>query len=267
MIQPKQIVQKLANSFGYQVSKLSDQENSQPLEYPFLDVLNLVVQDYLQRHQEIFFIQIGAHDGSSADLFNKLVKKYCWRGILVEPQPEAFKKLVENYQTDERLIFENSVISRQDGTATFYSVREQVPPLPPLLHQAASLDRDKVYSALSFWKKVKHHPGIPEDFASLIEETPLPAITIKSLMAKHQVQTLDLLMVDAMGYDFQILKLFPFDQVKPAIIQFEHSQLSSTDREACLSYLADQGYSLAKFAGDTVAYQQEPAFRWAVGEW
>jgi FkbM family methyltransferase len=265
MISPKRIIQKILNQFGYQLVKRS--EPQKPLTYPFLDVLRLVAQDYMQHNPDIFFIQVGAHDGASADLLSQLIRQYHWRGILVEPQPEAFTQLITNYQGQPGLIFENAVIDTEDGTVPFYTVQEQDPPLPALLHQAASLNRDIVLAALGYWKRIEKHPGIPENFESLLVESQLPAVSIETLLSKHHVTKLDLLVVDAMGYDFKIIEMFPFELLKPAMIQFEHSQLSPSDRDACLNYLADLGYSFAKFAGDTVAYLQKPAFSWAMSGW
>ncbi|HEY9638101.1 MAG TPA: FkbM family methyltransferase [Coleofasciculaceae cyanobacterium] len=244
----KQIIQKTANSLGYRISKIR-----QPINYPVIDVLDLVLQDYLKQEQDIFFIQIGANDGTTADPINKLIKKYRLRGLLVEPQPKMFKKLIENYQSEGQLIFENSAVFDQDGTVRFYAIREEEPKLPMWCYQIANLDRNRILDLLSDQKK---NLNLPTNIETLVEEITVPAVTFKTLLSKHKVEKLDLLIIDTLGYDFEILKMIPFDLVKPPIINFEHTLLSIDDQEACFMYLAELGYSLVQVGVDTVAYLQ-----------
>ena len=262
----KNTIRHVAHSLGYRISKIS--ELSEPVIYPFIDVLDLVVRDFSQTKPDLFFMQVGSHDGSFADPIHHLVKQHHWRGILVEPQPLAFQQLVQNYQEESQLIFENAIISQQVGTTKFYIVRQpEGVELPPWLEQSASLDRQKLVGALFHWKVIEKHPGIPDDFESLIEEVILPTATVESLLKKHQVQQLDLLIIDTMGHDFEIIRSLPFDRIKPAVIHFEHSLLSSRDRNDCLDYLQGQGYKLAKVAVDTIAYLHAPVRHWTVEEW
>lgn len=243
----QQIIQKIANSLGYRISKIR-----QPIDYPFIDVLDLVLPHYMNQESDIFFIQIGANDGTSADPVTKLIKKYNLRGLLVEPQPKMFKKLVENYQDQSQLIFENSAIWNQDGTVTFYAVREDEPGLPIWCYQIANLERDKVLAMLSADQQNKQN--ISQRLESLIEEIPVPALTFKTLLTKHNIQKLDLLVIDTIGYDFEIIKMIPFDSIKPPIIHFEHALLPLEERVACFKYLAGLGYSLSQAGVDTIAY-------------
>lgn len=265
----KRLISNLANQFGYEITRLSSEQPQgfQSVELPFIDLLDLIVQDYRQQHPEMFFVQIGAHDGSSADPVSPLIRKYHWQGILVEPQPQSFKTLVENYRDEPQLMFENAVISDHDGTATFYTVRQGIPDMPFWLSQSASLSKDAVLGALYYWRNVKQLSTIPADLESMIEEVPLPALTVKSLLAKHQVERVDLLVIDTMGFDFEILKMFPFDLLKPAIIHFEHSFLAPAEQQACFQYLAKQGYSLARVAVDTIAYLHANTRHWTVSSW
>ncbi len=265
----KNAIQAVAKLSGYQITKLAEQSHQsyQPLELPFIDLLDLIIRDYQRRHGELFFVQIGAHDGSSADPIRALVQEHHFSGILVEPQPQAFKTLLENYRHEPQLQFENAVISDRDGVATLYAVKEGVADLPFWLSQSASLDRTVVRNALHYWRYAKQLKALPDDLDSMIQEIQLPALTVSTLLAKHQIQKVDLLVIDTMGFDFQILKMFPFQQLKPAIIQFEHNLLSPVDQQACFQLLANQGYSLAKFTVDTIAYLHGTTRHWTVGQW
>lgn len=159
-------------------------------------------------------------------------------------------------------------MSQQLGTMKFYIIRSSLGvELPEWLEQSASLDRQQLVGALSYWKVIKNYPGIPDDFESLIEEVLVPTVTVESLLAKHQIPRLDLLVIDTMGHDFEIIRSLPFDKIKPAIIHFEHALLSLRDRHDCVEYLKAQGYKLAKVAVDTIAYLDAPVRHWDTSEW
>jgi FkbM family methyltransferase len=264
MIKP--LVHKLIHALGYEISKIPDPPETRV--YPFIDLLDLVTRDLLQKQPNLFFMQIGAHDGSFADPIHHLVKQHHWRGILVEPQPLAFQRLQQNYAGEAQLIFENAIVSQQPGTMKFYGIQQpQGVEFPLWLEQSASLDRQALAGALFYWKNIEKHPGIPDDFESLIEEFDLPTTTIETLLQKHQVPQLDLLIIDTMGHDFEIIRSLPFDRIKPAVIHFEHSLLSKSDRQYCMEYLEAQGYRLAKVAVDTIAYLHSPVRHWVAPEW
>jgi FkbM family methyltransferase len=262
----KQTIRRVANSLGYSISKSS--ELPEIIHCPFIDLLEIIIRDLLQRQQTLFFMQIGAHDGSFADPISHLVKRYHWSGILVEPQPRAFEQLKQNYQGEDQLIFEQAIVAQKPGTVKFYQVRTpEGVELPEWLGQSAGLDRQMLVGALYYWKFVEKCPGIPDDYESLIEEVQMPAVTVASLLARHQIPQLDVLVIDTMGHDFEIIKSIPFETIKPAIIHFEHSLLSFRDRQDCLAHLKAQGYRFAKVAVDTIAYLDAPVRYWDTNGW
>ena len=71
----------------------------------------------------MFFIQIGAHDGKTNDYIYPVARELGWRGILVEPIPYLFERLVENYQGSQGLIFENVALAEQIGQKWIYRLK------------------------------------------------------------------------------------------------------------------------------------------------
>jgi len=57
-----------------------------------------------------------------------------------------------------------------------------------------------------------------------------------------------------MGFDFEILKLFPFERTMPSIVSFEETMLSYEDRLAAYALLQGLGYGLCKVGVDTIGY-------------
>ena len=76
-------------------------------------------------------------------------------------------------------------------------------------------------------------------------------ITFATLIEKHNVQTIDLLQLDAEGYDFEIIQSIPFTKVIPSIIRYEHKHI---DNAECRQYLEQFGYEFLHEKHDTVAY-------------
>ena len=138
----KRVIQRVLNRLGYDVRRLHPRSKA-----PLVDVLSLVIEDYLRRKADrrdgdFYFVQIGANNGISADPIRPYVLKYHWRGVLVEPHPAAFARLVENYRAEPQLVFENAAIAEHDGVTALFTPK----PTPGLvdLTLASSFDRAAV---------------------------------------------------------------------------------------------------------------------------
>jgi FkbM family methyltransferase len=208
-----------------------------PFDRPF-EVLPLVVRERLALDSDFFFIQIGANDGVHADPLRDLIMKHDLRGVLVEPVPEAFAALVNNYHACHRLRFENVAIGAREGTLPFYRVRPGTEG-PRFWFDIASFDRTVL---------TRH--GIPEEH---IETLPVPTITLPSLLAKHGVTRLDLLQIDAEGHDGIILREALAAGLTPRIINYESIHLPPVERYAVKQLLAEHGYRFIDVERDTLA--------------
>lgn len=203
-----------------------------------------VMIDFVQAHlgkppKDFFFVQIGAFDGVTADPIYPLVRKYGWRGVLVEPQVEAFERLQQNYADQPGLQFFNVAIGSDDGEILLFTRTGG-------MVQAASLER--------------HLMNKPGRRRKLVEERRVTCWTLSRLLEESQApQDIDLLQIDAEGLDYAIIRSIDFDVVKPTIIHYEHMVLSERDRNACLELLARHGYRFFLQDSDTLAYYDRSA--------
>ena len=46
-----------------------------------------------------------------------------------------------------------------------------------------------------------------------------------TLLDRHHVKKIDLLQIDVEGYDYELLKSFNFERIKPQLIRYEHRHL------------------------------------------
>ncbi|MFW5701010.1 MAG: hypothetical protein ACOCWM_04910 [Cyclobacteriaceae bacterium] len=95
-------------------------------------------------NKEMYFIQVGSHDGKTYDpLYPFVSRSTSWKGIMVEPLPDMFLKLRENYKNRDDIIFENCAIFRKSGFGRLYELQEKkVGELPAWYKQVTSLGRN-----------------------------------------------------------------------------------------------------------------------------
>jgi hypothetical protein len=70
------------------------------------------------------------------------------------------------------------------------------------------------------------------------------------------VDYVDLLYIDAEGYDFELLKVFDFDRLAPEIVRFEHVGLSRGEWDEAVRLLAHHGYRTVREEYDTTGYRR-----------
>jgi hypothetical protein len=86
-------------------------------------------------------------------------------------------------------------------------------------------------------------------------------MTFESLCRKHKVTGIDLIHVDADGYDFEVIKLIAFAFHRPLVLLYEHKHLSPVDHAACRAYRNTRGYESMEDGADTVCLQRDAIVR------
>jgi FkbM family methyltransferase len=195
-----------------------------------------------KKSHSITFIQIGANDGIKNDPIFSFVNRYHWKGILVEPLPKLFDKLIENYKSEFNLIFENVGISDLDGEMEFYYLPSEYN-VPDWLQQIGTFDREAIEFNLS-------------DFPELIYKIDIkkiPTITLAKLIERNRISKLDLLIIDAEGFEYRILKQIDNLEIKPSYILFEWGCMKASIQDALFNFLRKQYYELYSSGGDVLA--------------
>lgn len=231
----KTLVKSALQKFGVDVVRYVPE-----FERPF-PVLPLLVREHLARHGRLQFVQVGANDGVLDDSLRALILEHRLPGLLIEPQPHVFEQLRRNYPDQPGLVFENVAVATEDGTRTIYCVAAGAP-LPADLSRLASFDKSHL---------VKE--GVPERY---VEPRTVPAMRLSTLLAKHGIETVDLLCVDVEGYDYHIVRSALESGLFPALINYEHCHLPPRDRLSCKQLLDKHGYSFLEVGKDTLAVRR-----------
>ena len=234
----KDLVQRCVGVSGYQIQKLREKVTAP------IDVLDLLLTKVSADRPDFFFVQIGANDGLTDDPIRQFVTKYHWHGVLVEPQLEVFQRLLKNYEQEKQLTFENAAIADSDGTARLFVAdhRDETANLTVF----ASLKKDALIRGLDNPKAA----GVEVQ----VKQVELPALSVQTLLAKHRITKIDLLITDVQGYDGEVVEQFLACGVKPTIIHFEHCHTSPPALAALYRKLVEHGYYFSELDSDAICY-------------
>lgn len=208
---------------------------------------------------KFFVIQIGANDGITNDPIHKFIKRDHWKGVLLEPQPNVFtNELSKIYQHDKGIHPNCAAIGSEDGSQKLYKIAFSESRWATGL---ASFSLDKIELAFKNGvvekNCIKEGIKIPENPKDRISYTEVSVISPDTLIQKYQISKIDLLQIDAEGYDLEVIKIFDIAKTQPEAIIFENENLNPNDLKSCYNMLRENGYKLAKFGRDTLALKDE----------
>ena len=206
--------------------------------------LDFVLSHYRIEHPDVCYLQVGAFDGVQGDPVYPLIEKHGLRGILIEPQSDAFARLTANYARFKGFRFINAAIADHDGESPLFRIKPEATG-PEWLHQIASFDLNVI----------RKHAHMVPNLDSMIETEKVRCITFATLFKEVGLETVDMLQIDAEGLDAQILRLFDVPRRAPTIVRFEHSHLKAADYEDSLAMLVRNGYRVTACGSDTLAYR------------
>jgi FkbM family methyltransferase len=153
--------------------------------------------------------------------------------------------LIANYRDVPGVRTANVAIGTTNGTATIYAV-DRRPGDPDWVEQIASFDRDVV---------LRHAYAIP-DLEGRIVPTEVGSIRLPSLMTREGITSVDLLHVDAEGFDAEIIEQVDLDASwAPRYLVYETKHIGRDSYFANRARLRDAGYTVVRIWPDELAYR------------
>tara|TARA_B100001540_G_C15709776_1_gene597980 strand:+ start:157 stop:900 length:744 start_codon:yes stop_codon:yes gene_type:complete len=224
------ILKKLIGVFGYKLVEKNLIKNNRLIETKSKINLNFILKKIFNNQKVKCLVQIGANDGSRFDEISEFIKSYKIKSILVEPIEEYFEDLKKNYKNFENVQFENSaiVVGNQEREIFLVS-KENLNNYDEHVRGINSFDRNHL---------IKH--GVKSNH---IEKKKINCISISNLLEKYNVSDLDLLFVDAEGYDANILIDFLKNSNQEPIIIFEYVHAENKLLESLVGLLLSKKYS------------------------
>lgn len=203
-----------------------------------------ILERFAELRPQAFFVQIGSHDGQQQDPLRTIVLSHEWSGIMVEPVPYVFARLKRHYGHLTRLTLENVAVGPEDGSRSFYHLRDTTdagrPGLPIWFDALGTLDRDVLLA---------HRRFIP-DIEERVVEIQVPCVTFDSLARRNGVERIDVLHTDTEGSDLEILRSVPFDRFRPTLVVFESVHLPPPAREVAADLMQQVDYECFEYGLD-----------------
>jgi FkbM family methyltransferase len=199
--------------------------------------------------REIVFVQVGSNDGEHDDPLRRFILAGKWRGVLIEPVPYLFERLRNAYRGRTGITPVNAAIGLEDGTAQFFAIApaQSDEEVPEWYDQIGSFSREHI---------LKHADYIPR-LEERIVAMEVPTLSFETLFAHHRIDRIDVLHIDAEGYDFELIKALDVARRRPRLLMFEYKHLSDEDLVAARRLLDDAGYDTIDVAWDTLAIRRD----------
>ena len=195
-----------------------------------------ILREFAGAYPRARFLQIGASDGMTFDPIREHVLHGEWTGVLVEPVPYVFDRLVEGYSGVDRVAFENVAIADRDDVRPFFHfadvdrLPEGVPEWYPVL---GSFSREMLERA------IERIPALEP----MLVETRVECMTLETLRRKHGIDDLDLVVVDVEGHDHEVVAQLDLEAVRPRLLVYEEEHLPPGEAERSRRRVEAAGYA------------------------
>ena len=208
--------------------------------------------DTLAISRKLNIVQIGANDGKLGDPVYKQNLRHGKKLLLIEPQKHFREALLKNYSTFKgELHIEHVAIGNQDENLEFHILKqdywekyEKKLGKPP--NGLFSLIKSQVA------QRVASRLGINySDIDKYMTTLKVDIVPLQKLLKKYNFEEIDVLQIDAEGYDFQIIN--SLEDIKPKIINFESFNLTPEEWVGFTSFCEEKGYGFIQGIQDTLA--------------
>lgn len=253
MLQVKNTLKSILKKYGY----ARRQERDSTFVHGLL-IASLAKAEYLNRRLRI--IQVGANNGIVGDPLHDFLRNYgnLVNILFVEPQIQLKEELIKNTNNKaNKTFYEFCAISSCSGSIELFSPNQSIYPASTGI---ASFDKSQVERRLVRFWGCNHKPEEGTDYLKFI----VPCLSLAELRKLPSVGTdepiADVLIVDSEGHDDTVIKSIGDPNRLPAVISFEHKNLTSNAYEELKGWLSNAGFSAYKWSkSDAVAFRIERA--------
>lgn len=249
----KKRIKSILFSFGYKVvPSKKDHRGVSPLQICMRQMLGI--------KQKINIVQVGANDGKLNDPIYQFVRENPERTkvILVEPQKVLIPILEKNYGFHTSKYIFNGAIGPNGSITLFYILEEYWKYLrPPYAKKWPEYRAPTGVTSSSFdhvYKWVKRNYNGNDNITTLIGKMTVESIGVDELLTRSSLfDEVDVLQIDAEGFDDEVIYASNIEKIKPYIINFESKSIQTQKLKKLNNYLQTNGYSIVFQARDSLA--------------
>ena len=168
-----------------------------------------------------FFVELGAYDGVNQNNTYWL-EQHGWRGLLIEPVPEAYEACVRNRPLAQ--VVRCACVSPSYAQPEVEMVYSGLMSIVRGCRQSDEADEEWICRGEEIQQLVRY------SFRA-------PARTLSSVLAEHGVRRIDLLSLDVEGFERQVLEGLDFGIHRPG-----HLLIEESDNADIAAFLGERGY-------------------------
>ena len=238
------ILKKILGVIGYKLIEKEVFKNERLLSSKSYLKIDKLLKVLFEDKKINNLIQVGANDGKRFDVLNYYIKKHQIKSLLVEPIKENFEQLKENYKNCDFVTLDNSAISVNQEINNLYKVN-------PVYIKNYS---NHIPGITSFEKKHLLKHGVKKNH--IITENVI-SISIADLIKKYNLNSFDLLYVDAEGYDGKIvIDFLLYSSLRPLII-FEYIHIDNKIFKELINLLISKKFHYFKINENLICFPME----------
>jgi|GEM_PF-1551589 FkbM family methyltransferase len=228
---------------------------------------NLIMRLYTKYHvalrtlieikHQLNIVVVGANDGKTNDPIYEFVMRRSGATniLLIEPNKPLLPYLQSNYSQHPSHQIVNCAIGKE-GTLTLYAVKQEV---WNLFQPAYAKGWPSYRAATGITSAIKSHieealvrQNLVTDDA--IDVLNVPAKELKTLLEELKWPTpIDVLQIDAEGYDDVVIYNSNLSYTRPKLIYFESNNMPKEKGKSLKNYLSKQWYNSYNLGRDTLA--------------
>jgi FkbM family methyltransferase len=168
----------------------------------------LIEKFYLDSsYKNKYFVDVGAHDGITYSNTYLFEKKYNWKGLCIEPNPNIFIKLKQN----RNCIVENLAVSSELGSQNFIAIEG---------HSNMLSGIESNYSKKHL-KRIKNEVKI---YNQKVMNLNIKTNTLKILFDEYEIEKVSFISIDTEGSELEVLKSIDFKDIEIDFIVIENNE-------------------------------------------
>lgn len=163
-------------------------------------------------------VDVGAADGITNSNTKKLIENG-WGGLLIEPTPINYNKLLKLYSDNDSIIVENCGCGNETKVSKFY------------------IDNNDEHHQISTFLE-EQKKGCESYYNCTFDEISLNLFKTQELFVKHNLYVIDFISIDTEGYDNDVLYGIDFDKTIINLICVENLN------QECMDFLFSKNFNL-----------------------
>lgn len=194
------------------------------------------IKKYITRDSSPYFVDVGAHDGTSISNSAFFAKKG-WTGLLFEPMPGPYSQLSEKYKNSHNVRCLNIACSDKKGIEDFFIGSDGAEGMLGTLCK----DNNEWFKRARSEESIKVKVDIISD----------------QLMENNFPNDFTLLLIDTEGMDYEVLLGMDFGLFQPRIIVTEEYKWNLEKHNSKYRLLENNGYRLKRLVGTNTIWVRE----------